>query len=81
MNVFEKIMSFTLGDFPKNEVELTQFRSTLVYLKAKMVEDVHSEMGERLHDHLSDMTVEGFPKSVTEHHTFNGQLLNVALGR
>lgn len=80
--IFNKLMSFTLGDFPKNETELARFRSALVYLQTENVKaDVQSDMDDRLHSHLSTLGVDKFPKSLVEHHNFNGQLLSVAFGR
>lgn len=80
--IFDTLMSFTLKDLPKNEVELTRFRATLERLRTSaVIADVQSDMDDRLYAQLVDMEVESFPKTLVEQMQFNGGLLKVAFGR
>lgn len=80
--IFNKLMDFSTSDFPKSEVELVRFRAMLEILRTSAVEDGDQELLEtRLYDPLVKMEVQQFPKTLSDHMVFNGNLLNLFMAR
>ncbi len=73
--IFDKLMGFSVNDFPKSEVELARFRTMLEYLRQASVKDDTLSLEDRLYVPLSGMEVTDFPKNLKEHMEFNGKLL------
>jgi hypothetical protein len=81
--IFDKLMHFSVSDFPKCEVELIRFRAMLEMLRIRSsVEGGDRELLEtRLYNPLVKMEVQQFPKTLKDHMVFNGQLLNLYMTR
>jgi hypothetical protein len=79
--IFNKLMTFSVTDFPKSNDELGAFRNMLDELKAQDDEDSIQDLldATKLHSPLMSMDVKHFPKTIREHMVFNGTLLKVLL--